>query len=257
MTYSSIDLSTDDGVAVVTMNRPDRLNAITRRMLCELGDCFTALSARDDIRVAVLCGAGRAFAAGVDLRDLEISEDSLVQGNIGDGMNLPAQRLLAAIEGAPFPVIARVHGPCFTGALEIALACDWIVAAETARFGDTHARLGLRPTWGMSARLPEAVGLRRARELSFTGRTFSGVEAAEYGLAVASVPAERLDETVAGICDAIVQNSPGSLGAYKALYRGEARSARAQALEFEGGAVFSCPDAPARVEALLATIGRR
>jgi len=119
---------------------------------------------------------------------------------------------------APQPVIAKVNGACFTGALEIALACDLMVVAEGAKLGDTHARWGLRPTWGMSARLPAAVGPVRARELSLTGRTFTGAEAYQLGMAVACPPLAELDGVVAELCRQILENSADSLAAYKRLY---------------------------------------
>lgn len=257
MTYTTIDLAVADGVAAVRMNRPERLNAMTREMLEELCDCFEALQALDGIRVAVLGGNGRAFAAGVDLTELDVDHDTLAQGNVGPAMNEPARNLIALIEAAPFPVIARVHGACFTGALEIALACDFIVAADSTKFGDTHAKLGLRPTWGMTVRLREAVGLRRARELSYTSRTFSGTEAHAYGMVTRVVPLEGLDNAVADICDQIEQNSPNSLVAYKTLNREETAQDRDAALAIEGTSRFPCPDAPERVAGYLASLKRR
>jgi enoyl-CoA hydratase/carnithine racemase len=118
----------------------------------------------------------------------------------------------------PKVVIARVNGHCYTGALELALACDLVVAAEEARFGDTHAKWGLRPTWGMSQRLIRLVGVARARELSYTARTFTGTEAAAWGLAVRSVPLAELDAAVAELTAAIVTNSAAAIAAYKDLY---------------------------------------
>ena len=124
-----------------------------------------------------------------------------------------------AIRRAPLPIIAKVHGFCFTGALEIALHCDFIYTSETTKFGDTHAKWGLRPTWGMSQNLARAVGVRRARELSYTARTFSGRDAANWGLATDAAASDTALETlVAKRANQIAAASPGAISAYKKLY---------------------------------------
>jgi len=251
MEFVNLDVTTIPGVANVEMKRPEKLNSLTLEMLTELGQCFRQLADRNDIQVAVLSGSGRAFAAGVDLRSLKVTRGSLERGDIGPQMNNAARELIQLIEEAPFPVIAKIHGACFTGALELALACDWIVTA------DTHAKLGIRPTWGMTVRLSEAVGLRRARELSYTSRVFSGAEAKEYGLATIAVPADQLDQTVAKQCSDLLQNSQSSLTAYKTLYRQENGANRQAALENEANSRFDCLDAPARVAEFLESIGSR
>ena len=114
----------------------------------------------------MLTGAGRAFSAGVDLKAL--GQRRLDNGMVGDLLDVPARDLIVQLTTMPQPVIARVNGACFTGALELVLACDLAVAADGAKFGDTHAKFGLRPTWGMSQRLVAAVGITRARDLSYT-----------------------------------------------------------------------------------------
>ena len=152
------------------------------------------MAADDAVRVVVLTGEGRAFSSGVDLKAL--GGRSLEGGSVGDLLDLPARRAIELLTTMPKVVVAKVNGFCFTGALELALACDLVVTADEAKFGDTHAKFGLRPTWGMSQRLIRLVGVARARELSYTARTFTGVEAAEWGLAVRSVPRDELDAAV-------------------------------------------------------------
>lgn len=122
------------------------------------------------------------------------------------------------LETMPQPTIAAVNGACFTGGLELALACDLMVTASEAVLGDTHAKWGLRPTWGMTQRLGRRVGPGRARFLSFTGRSFSGADAVSYGLAVECVPAEQLRQHVEALAAEIAGNSAGALAAYKQLY---------------------------------------
>ena len=193
----------------------------------------------------VLTGAGRAFSAGVDLKALAGSE--IVDGAVGDILDVPARRAIELLTTMPKVVVAKVNGFCFTGALELALACDVVVVAEEAKLGDTHAKFGLRPTWGMSQRLIRLVGAARARELSYTARTFTGAEAAAWGLAAHAVPLERLDATVADLSATLLANSPGSLAAYKDLYRVGLDEGLAAGLAYEAGTHYPIPDTAARV----------
>ncbi len=208
--------SIEDGVATLTLNRPDAMNAFTPELLEAL--VAGLKEAGEQARVIVLQGAGRCFSAGVDLKVLQ--KATLDAGRVGGVFDGPAAEAAAVVRAAPVPVIARVHGACFTGALEIALHCDLLFTAADAKFGDTHAKFGLRPTWGMSQTLSRAVGLKKAKELSFTARTFSGVEAASWGLANAAFPTiESLDAAVADTARRIAKNSEGAISAYKDLFR--------------------------------------
>ncbi len=206
------------GVATLSFNRPDALNALSAALLEEFVSAVRTLEDDADVGALILRGEGRAFSAGVDLKELQGQE--FVAGRVGGAFDGPAGDAAAAIRGARFPVIAAVHGFCFTGALELALHCDFIFATADAKFGDTHAKWGLRPTWGMSQNLARAVGVRRARELSFTARTFTGAEAVEWGLAVETADDEAaLARLVAERAAAIADGSRGAVSAYKKLYR--------------------------------------
>ena len=206
-----------DGVLTITLNRPDALNAFRPEMLQGIAQLLDAANTDAQVSVVILEGAGRAFSAGVDLKVLQGTEP--MGGKVGDVFDAPAKRAYLAIRGARMPVIAKVHGACFTGALEIALHCDFIYTTNTTKFGDTHAKFGLRPTWGMTQTLAQAVGLRRAKELSFTARTFLGDEAVELGMACAAVEdIEALDELVAQRAADIVANSSSAVAAIKDLY---------------------------------------
>ncbi|MCX6413856.1 MAG: enoyl-CoA hydratase/isomerase family protein, partial [Actinobacteria bacterium] len=176
---SPVLVEIDGSIATITLNRPSALNAITVDMLDDLGEALSSLHGRQDIAVVVLTGAGRAFSAGVDLKAL--GGRSLVGGAVGDLLDLPGRRVIGLIENLDAIVIAKVNGFCFTGALELALACDLIVTADEAVLGDTHAKWGLRPSWGMSQRLPALVGPATARLLSYRAATFTGAQAREYG----------------------------------------------------------------------------
>jgi len=234
-----------DGIATVTFDRPDALNALTPEMLVRLGDLLERAEADGDAGVVVLTGAGRAFSAGVDLKALAGRE--IVDGAVGDVLDVPARRAIDRLTTMPKVVVAKVNGFCFTGALELALACDVVVVADEAKLGDTHAKFGLRPTWGMSQRLLRLVGAARARELSYTARTFTGAEAAAWGVAARAVPAEQLDATVTELCTTLLANSPGSLAAYKDLYRVALDEGLATGLAYEAATRFDIPDTAGRV----------
>lgn len=208
---------TEHGVLTLTMNRPEALNAFVPEMLAALAEAVEAASRDDAVSVLVLRGAGKAFSAGVDLKVLR--EMDLSGGQVSEEYDRHGIAVASAIRGCPKPVIARVHGACFTGALELALMADFILTTEDTKFGDTHAKFGLRPSWGMSQTLPQAVGLRRARELSFTARTFTGAEAAAWGLAnEAAADEAALDALVEDRCRRIVANSQAAVAASKDLF---------------------------------------
>ncbi|MEM9039286.1 MAG: enoyl-CoA hydratase/isomerase family protein [Actinomycetota bacterium] len=232
-------------VRTVTISRPEALNALTPALLTEIGDALDAAVSDESVRVVVLTGEGRAFSAGVDLKAL--GESGVDGGDVSGSLNDPARRVTELLSTMPKVTIARVNGFCFTGALELALACDLMVVAEHAKLGDTHAKFGLRPTWGMSARLVRLVGLARARELSYTARTFTGAEAATMGMAARAVPLDGLDDAVAELADAIVENSPDSISVYKDLYRNQQDRGLSDGLAFEYEAVYDMSGASDRV----------
>lgn len=206
-----------DRVLTIRLNRPDALNSFRPDMLAGIESLVTEAGKRDDVAVIVLEGAGRAFSAGVDLKVLQGIDPK--GGKIGDVFDQPARDAYLAIRHSELPVIAKVHGACFTGALEIALHCDFVFTTNDTKFGDTHAKFGLRPTWGMSQTLAQAVGVRRAKELSYTARTFLGPEAVALGVANASVAGkEALDALVAERAAAIAANSRAAVAAMKKLY---------------------------------------
>jgi len=249
MAYELLIYDVTDDIATVTLNRPDALNALTPAMLVEIRRAIEEAGADDKVGVIVLTGAGRAFSAGVDLKAL--GDFTVEGGAVGPILDDPARALIDAIQSVPKVVIAKVNGFCFTGALEIVLGCDLIVAAEEAQLGDTHAKWGLRPTWGMSARLPRAVGLQRAKELSFTAAMITGAEAERIGLVSRAVPVDELDETVDRLVEEILANSRGSLAAYKHLYRHGMSTTLPNALDLEFGTTFEIEDTEERTGRFL------
>ncbi len=232
-------------IATVTLSRPQALNAITREMLMQLDGGLEALSVDDEIRVVVLTGEGRAFSAGVDLKALR--EHPRPEGAVGGLLDEPARSVIRRLTTMPQVVIARVNGFCYTGALELALACDLIVTADEAKLADTHAKWGLRPTWGMSQRLVRLVGIARARELSYTAQPITGSEAAAWGLATRSVPRDDLDRAVEDLASVIADNSAGSVAAYKDLYRQALDSGLTEGLAYEARTHYPITDTQSRV----------
>jgi len=200
------------GAATLTLNRPDKLNALNVALFAALEAEVGRLEQQTDtVGLVILRGAGRCFSAGHDLAD------------ISTGERLPAPnfqaRIIERLANLPQPVITAVHGHCYTGALELALCGDIILAAEGARFADTHAKWALTPVWGMSQRLPRRVGTYKAREMMFTCRTYSGREAAEMGLANMCVPDGEFDAQIAALAAQILANSWFSHRANKRLLR--------------------------------------
>ncbi|MFO1115500.1 MAG: enoyl-CoA hydratase/isomerase family protein [Beijerinckiaceae bacterium] len=165
-----------DGAAFLILNRPDKLNALTVAMFRELRAHVDQLAREtESIGLVVLRGAGKCFSAGHDLKDIAAGEKPPKPWFQGE--------TIEALANLPQPVISAVHGHCYTGALELALGGDMIVASANAKFADTHARWALTPVWGMSQRLPRRVGEAKAKEMMLTCRTYSGAEARAMGLA--------------------------------------------------------------------------
>ena len=200
-----------DGVAVVTLARPAARNALNARLMAELSDTIAALDARDDVGAIVLTGDDPVFCAGLDLRALESGEELL-----GGDASRPGPR--GPFPEVATPVIAAVNGAAVTGGLEIVLACDFVVASERARFADTHARIGIQPLWGLTFRLPEAVGLRRAREMSATSRFVAGTTALTWGLVNHVVPHEELVPSARALAAETADNDRAAVRRLLATY---------------------------------------
>jgi enoyl-CoA hydratase len=216
----SVLVQEDHGATrILTLNRPRSRNALNTELLRALEDRFAAAEADDGIDVIILTGSDPAFCGGVDLRELE-------ERGRAPEMGQP-------LAGVTKPVIGAVNGPAITGGLELALMCDLLIASELAVFADTHGRLGLLPGWGQMARLPNAVGYRRATELLLTSRTCDATEALEFGLVNAVVPhADTLPKALA-IATAIGESDQPAVRAILAQLREGAGEQMAAALTRE------------------------
>ncbi len=203
------------GFAVVTLNRPQAMNALSRALMAQLADTVDALAADPAVRVLILTGAGRAFCAGLDLKELGAGAARLGEGESGIAPKDP----VAAIGRFPGPVIGAINGAAVTGGFELALACDVLLAAPEARFADTHARVGLASGWGLSQKLSRTIGIYRANELSLSGRWLGAAEADAWGLVNRVVPAGRLLDEAKALAREMLGAIPEMLVAYKATIR--------------------------------------
>lgn len=189
MTDSVLLIDKADGIATVTLNRPQSMNALSRELRAAIIDGFAELKSDGNIDVVILTGAGRAFCAGLDLKELGGESPE----SVGVGSAVSQTNVVAAVEGFDRPVIGAINGFAVTGGFELALACDVLIASTNARFADTHARVGILPGWGLSQKLSRAIGIYRAKELSLTGNYLSAAQAEAWGLANRVVaPAELL-----------------------------------------------------------------
>lgn len=173
-------LDVSERIATITINRPEARNALSSEVLAKIPEAMNRAEADDDVDVLILTGADPAFTAGLDLKELG-STGANLDGSGADGS------INAHGERGPFPTLTKpligaVNGVAVTGGLELALNCDLLVASEHAKFGDTHARVGVMPGWGLTVLLPQAIGIRRAREMSFTGNFMLADEALHFGL---------------------------------------------------------------------------
>jgi enoyl-CoA hydratase len=207
MSYQNLLVETDDGVAVVTINRPDKLNALDDRTVEEIDAAFTAVGSDPGVRGVILTGAGtKAFVAGADIG--ELASQSPVDGK---ERSIRGQAVLDRIEGLGKPVIAAVNGFALGGGCELALACHLRVAAEGARLGTPEVKLGLMCGYAGTQRLPRLVGKGRALEMLLTGEMIDAQEACRIGLVNRVVPADKLLPECDAILRKMLANGPVSL----------------------------------------------
>jgi enoyl-CoA hydratase len=194
-------------LATVTLDRPEAMNALSSQLCDEIAEAFRGLAGAGDARVVILTGAGRAFSAGVDLKEL------------GSGQRPKSlhssEATIRAVRDFPGPVIAAVNGFAITGGFELALAADFMVASTEARFADTHARVGILPGWGLSQKLPRLIGIGRAKELAFTGNYVSAEQALAWGLVNRVTGPDELLPTCRALAQDMLSCLPEALRGYK------------------------------------------
>lgn len=206
---NTVLLEKHSGYAIVTLNRPNDMNALSRELRSDFVEAFKNCTQDEDIRVVILTGNGRAFCAGFDLKELASSE-----GNASEEADNVVASAMDAFKG---PIIGAINGHAVTGGFEMALACDVLIASENARFADTHARVGILPGWGLSQKLPRLIGLSRAKEISFTGTPIFAKQAYEWGLVNHVVAADELLPRAVEMAQDMCACVPHILQQYKPL----------------------------------------
>lgn len=203
-------------VAVLTMNRPKQLNALSVALRTEMVRVVRELSAASDVRALVLTGAGRAFSAGVDLKEAGQKGFSLGTDRQPDSGDLDLAKAFAA---CPWPIVGAINGFAITGGFEVALMCDVLIASSAASFADTHGRVGLMPVWGLSQKLPRIIGAARAKEMSLSGNFLDAATAERWGLVNRVVApeelmpaAKKLASEMAGVDGALLKKMKAVIG---------------------------------------------
>jgi enoyl-CoA hydratase len=211
MSDSLLRIEIADGVATFTLNRPDAMNALSRRLRAEIVQAFDDVARKPDVGVVILTGSGRAFCAGLDLKELggESTDASEIERAVG------GNDMIATIRRTPQPIIGAINGFAITGGFELALACDVLIASTEARFADTHARVGILPGWGLSQMLSRTIGIYRAKELSLTGNYLRAEQAAAWGLVNRVVPPGELLPVCHILAREMLSCDPASLHGYK------------------------------------------
>jgi enoyl-CoA hydratase len=250
MTESHLLTSESEGLLTFTFNRPDVRNALTRSMRETFATRLLDADQDSTITAIVVTGTDPAFTGGVDIK--EFGSNPLTPHDRRYRIN-PVKAILATRK----PIICAVNGPCVSGGLEIALACDFIVASDRATFADTHARLGLVPGWGLTAMLPRSVGVARAKEMSITGKAIDAGTALMAGLVNHVVDHQNLMEFAASIAIDIAKSNPQSVRTCLDLYDRGSGSSLSEAFAFEADAVADRRTDPSEVERLGSVAKRR
>ena len=237
-----VEYETEGSIAVVRLNRPDRLNALNRQLQEELGEAFAAAEAAPKVRGLILTGAGRAFSVGADIEELETTAE-------GAARQLQASlACLSSPERLRKPVIAAVNGYALGGGFELALACDIVVASDRAVFSVPEPTLGVVPGFAMQ-RLPRLVGVMRAREILLTARRLSAQEAREYGLASRVAPHDDLMEQARSVAMGMTELAPLALELLKATINRNLLSSDLEFAERANAWLFTTRDAQEGIRA--------
>jgi len=257
MTYKCLLYEVKDAVATLTLNRPERLNALGDTLRDDLHDAIHRASADTQVRVIVLTGAGKGFCSGGDVKAMHEAKENRVERAIVEKIAPLRDRVLLAMRDAPQPIIAAVNGAAAGAGMNLALGCDIRLASSTARFGETFAKRGLHVDWGGTYFLPRLVGMAKACELIFTGEMIDAVEALRLGIVSAVYPPEELMRATHELARKIAAGPPIAIRlAKRALYHAEGADLRA-ALEFETFAQNICSETEDAKEGIRAFVEKR
>lgn len=235
MAFENVTYSKDGHIVRLTLNRPKALNAINRGVLDDLNAACDAIESDKDVRVVILTGEGRAFSAGADLKALKSSSDS---GGVDDEFLRYWHRVFNRFEDLPVCTIAAINGFALAGGLEMVMCCDLAILSESAQIGDQHANFGLVAGGGNTQRLPRALGIRKAKEIMYSGDWISPQDALNFGLVNKVVPADKLQEEATAIAKKLCEKSPVATATVKRLINKGMQVDLHSGLEMELGGVL-------------------
>ncbi len=249
--FQNITLSIRQQIAWVTLNRPNALNALNSSLLNELSETITELQFNDDIRLMVITGEGKAFAAGADIAEMQhfSPQQALAFSQKG-------ARLYQAIEALPIPVIAAINGYCLGGGCELSLACDIRYASDQARFGQPEVSLGLIPGFSGTQRLPRLIGTSYASELIFSGKIIDANEALRIGLVNKVVPRNELIPEVEKLASLIARQSPNAVALSKQAIKQGLQTVQSSGIEIECNLFAQCFSSPQHTEGIRAFLAK-
>ncbi len=241
-----------EGVVLVTISRPEALNALNREVLQNLESTITALAADPSLRCLVLTGAGKAFVAGADIKEMV----SMTAWEARD-FALFGQRIIDLLEEFPRPVIGAINGFALGGGCELAMACDFRIAGEKARFGQPEVNLGVTPGFGGTQRLSRLVGVAQARYLLYTGEMITAQRALEIGLVQEVVPQESLLERCTAVARTIASKGPVAVSLCKSAVNNGAEMDLARGLQVEAACFAQCFATSDQSEGMAAFVEKR
>ena len=249
----------DGPAAILTLNRPKQLNALSMALRREIVTTLREVSAAEGVRAIVLTGAGRAFSAGVDLKEAGQQGFALGTDKKPGAEDAGSLDMAKAFAACPWPVIGAINGFAITGGFELALMCDVLIASTEARFADTHGRVGLMPVWGLSQKLPRIIGSARAKELSLTGNFLDAPTAERWGLVNRVVAANELMATARKMALEMAQVDGALLKKLKAVIEdGQALPLpEALKMEIQRGNAHNAAVTPAAAEASRKSVMER
>ncbi len=257
MDYKCLIYEVEDNIATLTMNRPERLNALGDTLRTDLHDAMTTASEDPNARAIILTGAGRGFCSGGDVKAMNEAKERNQSAPLMDKVAPSRDLTVLAMRDAPKPAIAAVNGPAAGAGMNIALACDIRIASTTARFGETFVRRGLHVDWGGTYFLPRIVGMAKACELIFTGEVIDAQEALALGIVSRVVEPEDLMDTVRALARKMAEGPPIAIRlAKRALYHNQECDLRA-ALEYETYAQNICRETEDAREGIRAFVEKR
>jgi enoyl-CoA hydratase/carnithine racemase len=257
MAYEALLYDVSEHIATITLNRPERLNALSPQMREELLVAVNASNSNDDVRVIVITGAGRGFCSGGDVKAMNERNESGAGTALEETMVPARDAAVLAMRDSRVPIIAAVNGAAAGAGMNIALACDIRIAADNAKFGQTFARRGLHPDWGGTYFLPRLVGMAKACELIFTGKMIDAAEALRLGIVTEVTAADALMPAVRALAAEIAAGPPIAIRlARRAMYRNADANLR-EALEYETFAQNLCRETEDSKEGVRAFVEKR